>query len=54
MGDTVVVVAVCNKSRSLLDGSLGITRRTRNAGQSHHAEVVEAIAQAKQLVRLAA
>ena len=54
MGDAVVVVAVRNKGRGLLDGPLGIARRTRNAGQSHHTEVVEAIAQAKQLVRLAA
>ena len=53
MGDAVVVVAIRNKGGGLLDGSLGITRCTRNAGQSHHAEVVEAIAHAKQLVRLA-
>ena len=53
MGNSIAVVAFCNKTGGLLDGLLGIARSTGNACQLHHVQVVIAITTTKQLVCLA-
>ena len=53
MGNSIAVVAFCYKTGGLFDGLLGVARSTGNACQSHHVQVVIAIAAAQQLARLA-
>ena len=53
MGNSIAVVAFCNKCGCLFDGLLGVAGSTGNTCQLHHIEVVIAIATTKQLVRSA-